>query len=567
MNALQLYGFALALATACASADPTPPSGSAPDAGEAGPEASEPADGGRMGRDADLDAEVEPDAAERDASVPDIRTQGAFPHLEFSCAAPTSACGDRDPPMDTCNGLNLGEVGPTDPPCDRVLEIKNVQRDGLPTRDLVIDRLEILVKDFNRDLRQSPMTGARVGLSLRAIDGTPRPIDPQWPLVVSIPPGEVEGRVRLWVRFSGQEVGLFRGERAGGTGIRWGSNDPELQPWATVPITAIGVGPEIEVSPARVYFGPVAPGDIVSRTLTIDNAGARSLELTDLRFLLDTTGAELNLRTDAGLPPLTLAAYDSLEVTVRYDASAAGPVRDQLLIFSDDRDESVLSIPVLAGSAPLLEVTPLNTLRFSSSPSTENLEIANRGDSDLLITRVEIVGPGGDPSHPSVDDYSVVGCQAPCDPSWVLCAPSQPSCASSARIVQIQFVNNDASAEDLAELRLYSNDPTQPEVVMVLSGGAGCPLPTGAIDVQALAPTINNPVQLSAWPSIPGSGSIVDYQWSWLLAPASPSFSPQGTIVTSFVPPVPGLYVVGLSVTNSCGAVSVQNSVVVEVSE
>lgn len=571
MNSLQVCGLALALFTACTSADPVEPSSAAPDAGGALPDtggalpdAEGPADGGLNGRDADL----APDAAERDASIPDIRTEGALPQMEFSCAAPGSACGDLDPPMDTCNGLSLGEVGRTDPPCDRVLEIKNLQRDGLPTRDLVIDQLEILVKDFNHGLRSPPLTGAMVGLSLRAIDGTPRPIDPQWPLVVSIPPGEVEGRVRLLVRFSGDEVGLFRGEMSNNTGIRWSSNDPDLQPWATVPVTAIGVAPEIEVYPARVYFGPVEAGDIVTRTLTITNAGARNLELTDLRFLVDTTGAELNLRTDAGLPPLTLAASDSLEVTVRYEPSSTGPLRDQLLIFSDDRDEGALSIPVLAGSEPQLAVTPPDVLTFSTSPSTENLELANRGDSDLLITRVEIVGPGGDPSHPSVDDFSIGGCQAPCAPNWVLCAPNQPNCSSSARILPIHFDNNDVSVEDLAELHLYSNDPVEPEVVVVLNGAAqSCLFPTAAIEVETPSPTINNPVLLSALQSTPGSGAIVDYQWTMLFAPASPSLSPQGSAMTSFIPSVAGLYFVGLNVTNSCGNISAQNSVLVEVSE
>lgn len=92
------------------------------------------------------------------------------------------------------------------------------------------------------------------------------------------------------------------------------------------------------------------------------------------------------------------------------------------------------------------------------------------GYGDVIVQRIDIAGPNGDRLASSVDDFTVTGCPAmPCTLNRTLCPQSSPGCTASSTELEIVYSNNDASAQDLAELSIESTDPLNPRYVLVLS--------------------------------------------------------------------------------------------------
>jgi hypothetical protein len=140
-----------------------------------------------------------------------------------------------------------------------------------------------------------------------------------------------------------------------------------------------------------------------------------------------------------------------------------------------------------------------------------------------------------------------------------LCPPGDPSCSSSEHTYQLTYSNNDISSIDFAELHIASNDPADPDHIVVLSAtDAPCSPPSASILVNTVNPMVGLPVLLDASLSDPGGSMIVDYQWSFAFTPNSPApmFSSQGMVTTSFTPADPGLHIVSLVVINACGSQS-----------
>lgn len=535
---------------ACTS--PTPPPGPDEAEGDGGtaPEISRAPDLGQRDRP---DRGVEDAADVRDAEPVDIRTRGAPPRMVLSCAAPSSTCGDPAPEFGPCVGMNFGDVAANEPPCDRLIELRNLPRDGEPTRDLVIERLAFTV---NEPASGRVVTGPEVGFSIHGLDGAELLVGPRDPLVVTIPAGQTEGRRRLWARFSGIRRGLFLGDPQVGTGLHLTSNDPD-QPLLSWPVSGFGSGPKLEVWPPYLDFGPIAPGVVQTQTLTLTNIGERPLSIWELQLAVDRAGVELNFRTIDGIPPLLLGVGEARTVAVRYAPSTGQPLRDQLVIRSDDAEAQTIVVPVISGSAPRLAVDPPG-LEFAASPASASFTLNNVGDEDLVISGLAIVGYGGDLTSSSVDDFRIAGCPEPCSPGWVLCAAGNAGCGTSSLSVEVELDDNDAVPSDHAELRIHSNDPAQPEQILLLRRAPGCPMPAAAVEVQTLQPRVAHPVQLGAVSSGPGGGEIIAYEWSVLFAPSGllPALTAVDGPSTAFVPLIAGPHLVGLRVTDRCGQVS-----------
>ena len=78
-----------------------------------------------------------------------------------------------------------------------------------------------------------------------------------------------------------------------------------------------------------------------------------------------------------------------------------------------------------------------------------------------------------------------------------------------------------------------------------------------------MSPRANQEITVNASASVPGgttggSTSITNYEWEWIFASDTPTFSNNGpgASSTSFTPTSDGTYILGLRVTNSCGAES-----------
>ena len=117
-------------------------------------------------------------------------------------------------------------------------------------------------------------------------------------------------------------------------------------------------------------FGDVPESDETPRTLTVSNAGAGPLTVTDAF----TNSADFVLAIDAtNTPPFTLAPAESRDFEVRFTAptGAAGTsLAAQLTVESDDPDEAAhnvaLSGNVLSAQSPL-ETSPVLSARVQQS--------------------------------------------------------------------------------------------------------------------------------------------------------------------------------------------------------
>lgn len=119
---------------------------------------------------------------------------------------------------------------------------------------------------------------------------------------------------------------------------------------------------------------------------------------------------------------------------------------------------------------PQLVVSPAESLLFSPiSPRAQAFTVRNTGDADLVISRLLLLGPGGDPTSTSINDFTLAACPSwPCDPMIVLCGAASPGCADFERSLDVTYANDDASEADLAELTISSNDPGKASYLLVL---------------------------------------------------------------------------------------------------
>jgi len=505
------------------------------------------------------------------------------PVFEVWCPRGGNNCGIQDPLFSECINFAFGSVASGETPCDIEFEIRNRKRNGKLTSDLLIDRIEMLASEIT-GIDTRLRNGDEIGFSVIDTQGTKLDLS-AGPLVVSIPDTAAEyGAVRLRARFTGAELGAWRGEGRNGGGMRFYSNSPNPkdpllprnQPVKAVSFSGSGSAPSIQVWPPILQFGPVPQGATRTATLTVSNAGDADLTISNINFQTDTIGAKFTYQTSLGNPPFVIPPFSNnrFEIIVSYTPDTSGQDADVLIIESDDLNDNPFEVAITGGALPRIAVDPSDTLVFALPnpqppppipPRTESFRVSNIGYGDLTISQLAITGPGADPQHPSADDFVVTECngQNPCNPNIVLCSSSQTGCVNSEATFNVVFSNNDNSPTDLAELRITSNDPTKPEHILVLSAqDVPCLFPTPQITVVSTTLQVGTTVDVNALTSDPGGApgtpaTLTDYQWQWLFTPgAAPPFDSQGTVATSFTPTTAGTYILGLHVVNDCGSMS-----------
>lgn len=429
-----------------------------------------PADGGDADASpADSGEAPDPDAGSDDAGADDAGVGRdaatdaglAPPVAAIACTVGSGSCGDPNVGPPPCIGLSFGTVAAADAPCDLVVEVRNDA--PAAAAELVVERVEVQVQDINDG---QSLDGASAGFSVRDANGAPLVIDSAAPLIV--PPTDAR---RFVLRFDGARTGLFRGEARTGTGLRLYTSDP-TQPLLTVPLTAIGSAPNIEVIPARVDFGPVAQGSSAREVFKVFNFGDTTLDISSIRLV--SANPEFTVTTSRGsLTGLSLTPIEQIDVIVDFAPTDAGPDVEAIEIVSNDLRRPVTTVPVVAGGVPRISVNPLTMLPFSGQGAQATVTVSNVGTSELAITSLDVVGPGGSGSHPSADDFSIAGCSSlPCNPGTRLCAPTQPGCGQSSTTFTLEYRSDDGSQTDLAELHIESNDPTNPELIVILQAPA-----------------------------------------------------------------------------------------------
>lgn len=492
------------------------------------------------------------------------------PNATVFCQNGGANCNATDPQVTQCVAMNFGPVTAGDTPCGMVVEVRNTLRMGNAVGDLEIEGMGITVQNVDDEIT---VDGAEAGFTIHTLDGADLAPNPDNPFVVKIPQGQEDGRARFLIKFSGIGSGTWDGRLTRDmTGVRLYTNDPD-NPVLTFGITGQGAAPDIDWQPSYMAFGPVPQGGSKTLTATITNSGDSDLRITSLGFAVDQSMQKFSYTTSRGSTfPITLgtgAPANRMFVYVTYSPVVSGQDSDKLVIIHNDaKENNRTEINITGGAIPILRVDPPDTLVFpiGDPMRRQDLLLSNVGYGDLNILRMTITGPQGDTAHPSADDFRFAdGCANPCERQVTLCFPNatNPPCASNQTAVPIEYINNDISTIDFAELHIETTDPANPEYTVVLSAEDNpCFFPIPMITYDPPNPCKNQPVTVSAVSSDPGgpingSAMIVAYNWEWLFAPASlPPFNPPNGATTTFIPPDGGTYVLGLRITNDCGSTS-----------
>jgi hypothetical protein len=326
------------------------------------------------------------------------------------------------------------------------------------------------------------------------------------------------------------------------------------------------------VLPRFVPFGSVPQGSTRTATIQVSNAGDADLTITDIRIREDPS--PFSVTTDRGNPPITIPAFGApFNVYVSYTPLAGGQDTATLVIGSNDINNNPVEVPLTGGAVPRIRCEPTDALVFAlpnprppppAPARCQDILCRNEGYGDLTIQRYDLVGPGDDRSHPSVDDFSIAGCTAwPCTPATpiVLCPPDRPGCSSSSTNIEVCYQNNDSSTTDLADLSIESTDPTNPNFKITLTAeDEPCLFPTPVVTVETAMPTEGMEVCVNCNSSDPGGiigmpTTITSCEWSWAFSRSNPppTFTPPSGQRVCFTPTTAGVHILNLHVTNSCG--------------
>lgn len=327
--------------------------------------------------------------------------------------------------------------------------------------------------------------------------------------------------------------------------------------------------PEATFTPsATLDLGAVPADAFARRAVRIENTGDGPLTV----LAAEVTGPRRDAWAVRAEPALgeAIAPSEVGRIEVEYQPCPAlrrGPDPGDVCACPDRVDAGILQITTdadprpklisLSASAvapgPRIEVDPPVELAFGTS-TTAVVTIRNSGCSALSVARVDLTGAGGGPSG-ARRDFSLVGCEGwPCEVEASVC---EDGCEASELPLRLEYDNRDPAADELAELRIESDDPVQPERILLVSasGTPGCLPPIPRIRTSTPA-CVDQPVRLDASETEAGAPGVALTGLSWAFAFAQPPV-PELEVeadgrVARFVPERTGLYLVKLTATSSC---------------
>ncbi|MGH9351473.1 MAG: beta strand repeat-containing protein [Terriglobia bacterium] len=156
---------------------------------------------------------------------------------------------------------------------------------------------------------------------------------------------------------------------------------------------------ELTISPASIAFGSVKTGTTSTQTITLDNAGAGSVTVSQA----NVTGNGFSV---SGLSlPLTLAAGQSSSFSAAFSSTATGSVSGSISVVSG-ASNSPVTVPLSAtGVTTQAAVTPAS-VNFGNvevgARSTATLTMSNAGTSPVTVSQVSATGNGFSVNGPSL---------------------------------------------------------------------------------------------------------------------------------------------------------------------
>lgn len=484
------------------------------------------------------------------------------PTVKIRCpvAAGGVQCNVDEPNLQECNGILFGAVTAGDTPCDLVIEIENAWRNDKPVGTLQVDGITIEVRNLDADPNAAPtVDGADVGFNVVDLDGNPLEVSAANPFEVPVPAGQTSGKKRFKLRFDGTTSGFWGGLPNEGNGLRFFTTAPDRRVISML-INGNGAAANLQCTPPQRDLGPVPQATTATTSFSCTNSGNAILNVNSMG--IESGNPEWQFTTTAGGAPFMVAPQGNFRINVSYTPADGGIDVDKLVIMSNDaRNNGRLELDLRGGAVPRCVVP--DRLVFALPPDsmpplpprTLPLQILSTGFGDCVVERIDILE-----DNASKDDFTM---DTTICPSGLPCTINRTLPAQTGSMdIPITYENNDISTTDTVNLHVYTNDPGNPDQIVILEAmDDPCFFPVPIIEVTTMRPCVGQPVMVNADMSQPGgngmSTTITAYEWKWLFAPPpEPEFAPQGMSFTTFIPEKDGVYFLGLDVVNSCGATS-----------
>ncbi len=172
------------------------------------------------------------------------------------------------------------------------------------------------------------------------------------------------------------------------------NNDVTANPFL-IPLSGVGVQPDIAASPAPLNFGDALVGKTSRKSLDLINFGQAPLTISNLT--ITGTNATLFSLIDPPNLPIVLGIDTSIvTLTVEFAPDSLGDKTATLSVESNDPDENPFNVILNGrGVLPGIAAAP-DTVRFDSvrvaTDSLITVQISNSGTAELVITDTSITG-------------------------------------------------------------------------------------------------------------------------------------------------------------------------------
>ncbi len=277
----------------------------------------------------------------------------------------------------------------------------------------------------------------------------------------TIPPG---GSCIIDVLFKPQSVG----QKSASLDIT--SNDPDT-PTVSVSLTGTGVPPPvISVNPTSVDFGSVMVNTSVVRTITISNTGSSDLEIIYVGNISQPVSiAPGQTNPCPANTPFVLSPNQSCTYDLTFAPTQAGSISMQLLIRSNDPVNGYLYVNItgnaILSDAPFIYVDPTSidfgVKGVGTRTQPSRITVSNLGSKVLSISSVTLSG----------NDFVVI---------TDICTGANLN-AGDVCIIDVAFSPTTLGALS-GSITINSNDPSNPSVVVTLTGEGIYPDPTIFVD-------------------------------------------------------------------------------------
>ncbi len=265
---------------------------------------------------------------------------------------------------------------------------------------------------------------------------------------------------------------LFKPQSAGqkSASLDINSNDPDT-PTVSVSLTGTGVPPPvISVNPTSVDFGNVMVNTSVVKTITISNTGSANLEITYVGNISQPVSiAPGQTNPCPANTPFVLSPNQSCTYDLTFAPTQAGSISMQLLIRSNDPINGYLYVNItgnaILSDAPVISVDPLaidfGVRGVGKQTQSSRITVSNLGSQVLSISSVTLSG----------NDFVVI---------TDICTGIN---LNAGDICYIDVAFSPTTLGILSgSITINSNDPSNPSVVVNLTGEGIYPDPTIFVD-------------------------------------------------------------------------------------